>query len=149
MTGSRGPVKAKEQKLRIRVPRGGNRIVRSKHLEIRALLLFWFRSWRGLGLGEWMLTRLLETGQALGARVATLEVRPSNRVARSLYEKYGFQEVGRRRRYYSDNGEDALILTSPPLNLPDFQEMLARHRDAFHQRLARVRDFRRTGGIGG
>jgi ribosomal-protein-alanine N-acetyltransferase len=95
--------------------------------------------WRGLGLGEWMLTKLLEEGLALGARVATLEVRPSNRAARSLYEKYSFQEVGRRRRYYTDNGEDALILTSPPLSLPDYQEMFEQHRAALYRRLARIK----------
>jgi ribosomal-protein-alanine N-acetyltransferase len=94
--------------------------------------------WRGLGLGEWMLTRLLEEGQALGAAVATLEVRPSNRAARSLYEKYGFQEVGRRRNYYTDNGEDALILTTPTLNLADYQELFQQRRAGLFQRLADI-----------
>jgi ribosomal-protein-alanine N-acetyltransferase len=94
--------------------------------------------WRGLGLGEWMLTRLLEEGQALGAALATLEVRPSNRAARSLYEKYDFQEVGRRRNYYADNGEDALILTTPPLSLPDYQAMFEQRRAELLRRLAHV-----------
>lgn len=94
--------------------------------------------WRSLGLGEWMLTRLLEEGQALGAAVATLEVRPSNLAARSLYEKYGFQEVGRRRHYYTDNGEDALILTTPPLSQADYQEMLEQRRAEVFRRLAQV-----------
>jgi ribosomal-protein-alanine N-acetyltransferase len=94
--------------------------------------------WRGLGLGEWMLIKLLEEGGALGAEVATLEVRPSNRAARSLYEKYGFLEVGRRRNYYIDNGEDALILTTPSLSLPDYQTMFRQRRAALFRRLARV-----------
>ena len=47
-----------------------------------------------------------------GAREATLEVRLSNLPARRLYEKYGFRPVGLRPRYYSDNGEDALIMTT-------------------------------------
>jgi [ribosomal protein S18]-alanine N-acetyltransferase len=44
-----------------------------------------------------------------GARV-TLEVRASNRVAIEMYERFGFRHAGRRRRYYHDNGEDALIM---------------------------------------
>lgn len=40
----------------------------------------------------------------------TLEVRPSNRAAIALYEKYGFVILGRRPRYYPDNGEDALLM---------------------------------------
>ncbi len=52
------------------------------------------------------------------AREATLEVRLSNLPARRLYEKYGFRPVGLRPRYYSDNGEDALIMTTEPLAEP-------------------------------
>lgn len=88
-------------------------------------------TWRGLGLGEWLLITLLEEGQALSAAVATLEVRPSNHAALRLYQKYGFEQVGRRPRYYSDNDEDALILTTPPLASPDYQTM-------FHQRRANL-----------
>ena len=42
--------------------------------------------------------------------MAWLEVRPSNNAARSLYESFGFEEVGRRRRYYDDTQEDAILL---------------------------------------
>jgi len=60
-------------------------------------------------------SRLLEAGLAeavsVDCRVATLEVRVSNESARTFYERFGFREVGRRPRYYADNGEDALILT--------------------------------------
>ena len=51
----------------------------------------------------------------LGAHVATLEVRLSNEAARALYQRFGFRPVGVRPRYYSDNGEDALIMTTEPL----------------------------------
>src|SRR5213078_3750776 len=47
----------------------------------------------------------------LNARVMTLEVRLSNQAAKALYARFGFRPVGIRPRYYSDNGEDALILT--------------------------------------
>ncbi len=94
--------------------------------------------WRGLGLGEWMLLHLIKAGQALEAEVVTLEVRPSNRVARSLYEKYHFSEVGRRLRYYTDNNEDALILTTPVLRLPEYQAMLGQRKAALERRLAQI-----------
>jgi ribosomal-protein-alanine N-acetyltransferase len=94
--------------------------------------------WRGLGLGEWLLLNLLETAQTLQARTATLEVRPSNQTALALYQKYHFEQVGRRPRYYSDNDEDALILTTPPLTLPDYQAMLAQRHKALLQRLANL-----------
>ena len=65
------------------------------------------------------------------ARVdVTLEVRLSNLPARRLYEKYGFRPVGIRPRYYSDNGEDALIMTTEPLDLPAMRERVARLRAA-------------------
>lgn len=96
-------------------------------------------NWRRRGLGEWMLITLLEAGQGLGAVVATLEVRPSNLAARSLYHKFDFQEMGRRPHYYSDNGEDALILTTSRLTLPDYQAMLHQRKTALGQRLAKIR----------
>ncbi len=95
--------------------------------------------WRGLGLGEWLLVKLLVEGQALGATVATLEVRPSNRAALALYRKYSFQEVGRRAHYYNDNGEDALILTTPNLRLPDYQARFQQRQAALDQRLAKIK----------
>jgi ribosomal-protein-alanine N-acetyltransferase len=94
--------------------------------------------WRGLGLGEWLLLTLLDKGQALGAEVATLEVRPSNHVALALYHKYRFEQVGVRPRYYSDNDEDAFIFTTPSLNLPDYQAMLTQRKVALFHRLAKI-----------
>jgi ribosomal-protein-alanine N-acetyltransferase len=95
-------------------------------------------NWRRLGLGEWMLITLLEEGLALGANIATLEVRPSNHTAILLYGKYDFREVGRRPRYYSDNSEDALIFTTPPLALPDYQAMFHQRKATLTQRLAQI-----------
>jgi ribosomal-protein-alanine N-acetyltransferase len=94
--------------------------------------------WRGMGLGEWLLLALLEAGQALGAEKATLEVRPSNGPALALYQKYQFEEVGRRPRYYSDNDEDALIFTTPSLASPDYQAMLAQRKVALFARLLKI-----------
>ena len=53
----------------------------------------------------------MHQARALGAKVAWLEVRPSNQAALHLYESCGFQEVGRRPGYYDDTREDAILLT--------------------------------------
>jgi [ribosomal protein S18]-alanine N-acetyltransferase len=73
---------------------------------------------------------VLEVALARQAREATLEVRLSNAAARGLYEKYGFRPVGLRPRYYTDNGEDALIMTTEPLAGSAMQARLERLRAA-------------------
>jgi [ribosomal protein S18]-alanine N-acetyltransferase len=90
--------------------------------------------WRRRGVGEWMLLGLLDRAVSRQAREATLEVRLSNVPARRLYEKYGFRPVGIRPRYYSDNGEDALIMTTDALASPAMRERLAGLRDALAAR---------------
>jgi [ribosomal protein S18]-alanine N-acetyltransferase len=75
---------------------------------------------RGKGLGELVLCGLVDTALEVGARIMTLEVRVSNTVAQNLYLKYGFKQSGLRRRYYSDNNEDALIMTAEAINAPVF-----------------------------
>ncbi len=77
------------------------------------------------GLGRSLLSALLQLARAQGLERATLEVRPSNQAALSLYQKFGFQEAGRRRRYYQDNDEDALILWRSGLQAPDFDRSLS------------------------
>ena len=71
--------------------------------------------WRRRRIGEALLLALLDVAIARQAREATLEVRLSNVAARRLYEKFGFKPVGIRPRYYSDNREDALIMTTDAL----------------------------------
>jgi len=80
--------------------------------------------WRGCGLGIWLMLALLDAARQQGAICSTLEVRTGNLAARRLYEKLGYQEVGRRHHYYQD-GEDALIMTTPPLADPDWLARLA------------------------
>jgi ribosomal-protein-alanine N-acetyltransferase len=82
--------------------------------------------WRRRGVGQRLLLRLLELANDRRAREATLEVRLSNMPARRLYEKYGFRPVGIRPRYYSDNGEDALIMTTDALASGEMRDRLAR-----------------------
>jgi ribosomal-protein-alanine N-acetyltransferase len=59
---------------------------------------------------------MLRQAAGLGARSATLEVRVGNPSAQALYRKFGFQIVGRRKGYYKDNGEDALLMTADKLS---------------------------------
>jgi ribosomal-protein-alanine N-acetyltransferase len=66
---------------------------------------------RGRGLGNCLLTKMLEFAAPRGTQRIWLEVRLSNRTARRLYEKLGFIEVGRRRKYYTDNNEDAVVMS--------------------------------------
>jgi [ribosomal protein S18]-alanine N-acetyltransferase len=84
--------------------------------------------WRRHGIGARLLLALLDLAVARGAHEATLEVRPSNLPARHLYERYGFKVVGLRPRYYSDNNEDALIMTTEPLDTPSMRELIAARR---------------------
>jgi ribosomal-protein-alanine N-acetyltransferase len=71
--------------------------------------------WRRQRIGERLLLAFLDLATERGAHGATLEVRLSNLAARKLYEKYGFRPVGLRPRYYSDDHEDALIMTTSAL----------------------------------
>ncbi|KMK90772.1 ribosomal-protein-alanine N-acetyltransferase [Rossellomorea marisflavi] len=67
-------------------------------------------SHRGKGYGELLMRKIMEMAIESGARVMTLEARVSNVPAQSLYRKLGFQDGGIRKRYYSDNQEDALVM---------------------------------------
>jgi ribosomal-protein-alanine N-acetyltransferase len=86
-------------------------------------------SHRGRGIGEQLLISAIELAQEQGQPLVTLEVRVSNHAAINLYEKYGFEEVGRRRNYYSDNHEDALILTINSVMTGDYHRHFSALRD--------------------
>ena len=89
-------------------------------------------AWRRRRIGEQLLLGLIDIARARHAREVTLEVRLSNLPARRLYEKYGFRPVGLRPNYYSDDREDALIMTTEPISAP---RMIARI-DALRAELA-------------
>lgn len=91
--------------------------------------------YRHRGLGELMLSSLIEHAYDIGARMVTLEVRVTNSVAQNLYHKYGFHEAGLRRRYYSDNDEDALIMWTEPINDPYYRERFLQLRAELQKRL--------------
>lgn len=100
--------------------------------------------YRGRGLGEWMLATLFDEALRRGSNWLTLEVRVSNDSARSLYEKWGFSVQGTRRRYYSDNNEDALIMWSRALGDDDY---VAERRRLREQLFARLRGQIAPGGV--
>ena len=62
-------------------------------------------------IGEKLLTAMLELAESRGIKEIALEVRAGNGPAQNLYAKFGFKITGRRRRYYEDTGEDALIMS--------------------------------------
>jgi ribosomal-protein-alanine N-acetyltransferase len=92
---------------------------------------------RGRGIGELLLNGLIDLGLELGAQFMTLEVRVSNIVAQNLYLKYGFQARGTRKRYYTDNNEDALVMWTDEITTPEYQARLLQLRKLLAERLRR------------
>jgi [ribosomal protein S18]-alanine N-acetyltransferase len=90
---------------------------------------------RGKGLGELLFIALFEEAIARDAEWVTLEVRVSNTQAQQLYAKYGLTRHGVRRRYYSDNGEDADIMWSESLRNSEYVRSFERLRDQLADRL--------------
>ncbi|MEW6727617.1 ribosomal protein S18-alanine N-acetyltransferase [Desulforudis sp. 1088] len=74
--------------------------------------------YRGMKIGKALMLELMRRAVARGARCMTLEVRPSNTVARQLYARLGFVEAGVRKGYYQDNDEDAIIMWKQGLTTP-------------------------------
>lgn len=75
-------------------------------------------------IGERLLIHNIQTARRVGANWMTLEVRVSNDAAQGLYYKYGFKSLGLRRRYYQDNGEDAMVLWTESICTEHFSSLL-------------------------
>jgi ribosomal-protein-alanine N-acetyltransferase len=90
--------------------------------------------YRQLGIGEGLLIATIELAQMVNANVITLEVRASNMVAQELYKKYGFQVTGRRLKYYSSDGEDAIIMSTDNTTSLPFQASFQQLKKAHAQR---------------
>ena len=73
------------------------------------------------GFGSVLFAALIQRSYELGARWITLEVRSANKGAIRLYERFDFRAIGRRRGYYTDNGEDAIIMWSDQIHAPKFK----------------------------
>jgi ribosomal-protein-alanine N-acetyltransferase len=85
--------------------------------------------WRRQRIGRQLLLNLAELSTTMGARRMTLEARVSNAAAQALYRDFGFEIVGRRPRYYTDDGEDALVMTTPDLDDAGMRAILDRERE--------------------
>ena len=90
---------------------------------------------RGQGIGEFLLVALTHRAIEVGARWMTLEVRASNTIAQNLYRKFTFKEMGVRRRYYSDNGEDALVMWTDALDSESFRMAIEQNERKLAERL--------------
>lgn len=87
------------------------------------------------GIGQFLLYALLKDAKQRQLEWATLEVKPSNHAALSLYQKFDFIPAGRRRGYYHDTGEDALILWRKGLQQPEFEQTLQERYEQIISRL--------------
>ena len=72
---------------------------------------------RRQGIAQALLTHGLKLAAQEGVLSSFLEVRASNEAAQALYRKFGYEEIGRRPRYYKDNNEDAILMTLEKLNV--------------------------------
>lgn len=96
--------------------------------EAHITLLMVHPNHQGQGLGAWLLATLLAQAVTRQLERATLEVRISNQPALHLYEKFGFQIAGRRKKYYPDTQEDVLILWRNHLQSPASLQALSPFR---------------------
>ena len=108
-------------------------ILEEAHITILAI----HPDYQGQGLGQLLLCNLLRDAVGRKLERATLEVRPSNQVALSVYQKFGFKIAGRRKGYYQKTGEDALILWRGDLDKPEFAQDLARWLEQIEARLGK------------
>lgn len=88
-------------------------------------------------LGEALLLHMIRHAERAGAKWLTLEVRVSNRSAQRLYEKYGFTALGRRKGYYQDDSEDALVMWTENIWQDDYRS----HLDELEAHLKARLDF--------
>ncbi len=83
-------------------------------------------------IGERLLIALIEEAWCEGASHITLEVRESNRAAQALYRKYEFRAVALRRNYYTDNGENAVVMWADDIRTPKFKQQLRELRQKLY-----------------
>lgn len=91
-------------------------------------------SYRRQGIGELLLIATIDLSAELKTTLLTLEVRASNLPAQKLYEKYGFVQVGLRRAYYTDNREDAVLMSTESIDSASFQAQFRQLRQAYCER---------------
>jgi len=77
-----------------------------------------------LGIASRLLLDCLQQAREADMPSVVLEVRESNTAAQSLYERFGFRQLGRLRKYYKDDGEDALVMETPSLEDEDHRDLI-------------------------
>ncbi len=90
--------------------------------------------YRCQGIGELLLLSVIDMATQMNVGVITLEVRASNVVAQSLYSKYGFTQVGTRPSYYTDNREEAVLMTAENITSTSFQGRLEQLKQAHYRK---------------
>ena len=104
--------------------------------------------YRGQKIGAMLMVALFDLAVQQRAHSLTLEVRVSNKVAQNLYTKFGFKEVGLRKGYYTDNREDAMLMSTENVSEASFQERLAKlKRDYFLNNKQMLRENIFTGNL--
>ena len=93
---------------------------------------------RGNGIGELLLIGALRAAVEYGSKEMTLEARVSNFIAQRLYEKYDFKLVSTRKGYYSDNREDAVVMTTSPILTDEYQKMFQERQEAYRSRWGEI-----------
>jgi ribosomal-protein-alanine N-acetyltransferase len=129
-----------------------NRLADSKHLVggqeyIKGFAGFWImaeeahitsigtrQAFRRQGIGELLLQAVIDMAIRRKARIVTLEVRASNTLAQRLYTKYGFNHVGLRHGYYTNDREDAIIMSTDNIASPAFQAQLKELKKAYAEK---------------
>ena len=91
-------------------------------------------SYQRQGIGERLLISIIELATELNATIITLEVRVSNIPAQKLYHKYGFNQVGLRHGYYTDNREDGLVMSTESITSASFQARFQQLKRAHAER---------------
>ena len=103
--------------------------------EAHVTLLGVHPNYRRQGLGKLLLLTLLKDAIARKLQWATLEVNINNGQAIKLYEKFGFKVAGKRKGYYQETGEDALILWRKDIQQQEFQQALAQWQHNLYSHL--------------
>ena len=91
--------------------------------------------WRRQGVGARLMLRLVDIALEMRAARMTLEVRVGNHAAQELYRRFGFTIAGTRVRYYTDDGEDAFVMTTPALVDPAMQGIIGIEREQLEGRV--------------
>ncbi len=92
------------------------------------------------GYGRIIFAGLVQAAYDMGAKWVTLEVRTTNENAMKMYEAFGFKVIGRRKGYYTDNGEDAIVMWSDSIHSPRFRKAYEANLERIE---AEVRGLRR------